>query len=568
MITQRTDDVRLAAIYEASAQLSKTLDLSEILDKVMEMTIELTGGERGFISLIGPDTGVAEIVASEKFDKSLVSKRTLDISRRLTDQVQITRIPVLTNNGSEDATTGTGLTGFKLRSMMAVPMQARSRVIGTAYVDNRYTNGIFEPNDLDTFVILANQAALAIDNARLFQRTDDALSRRVDELSVFQQIDHQLNQSLDLDIVLDLVVDWAVQLTRAIGGSLGLVKHHSDQIDDLNVLVRKGEHVNSNLATKLPIAEQVLDEGKTVIAMLESEGDDEEYRRLMVPIKKDGAVTGLIMLDSTVEQRFTQDDREVVERLADRAAVAIGNARLYDEVRAAKEAQSNFIRVVAHEIRNPMASINGHIGLMATESLGPITDLQKESLDVIKGDIKQMNLLLEDLSDLNRIEMGQLQLKPTDFDLNMIISEVMRSHRERITSKGQAITKLAPESPVIVHADRARTNQILSNLITNAHKYSPEGGRITIRLDHGSSRAHVSIIDNGIGISEAEQERIFTQFFRADNDFVQDQSGSGLGLSIVRVLVEAQGGSIKCQSVLGEGSIFTFTLPLTETVGV
>ena len=223
MITQRTDDVRLAAIYEASAQLSKTLDLSELLDKVMDMTIELTGAERGFISLINPDTGVAETVASEKFDKSIVSRRTMDVSRRLTDQVQITRIPVLTNNGSEDAPLGSGLSSFKLRSMMAVPLQARSRVIGTAYVDNRYTNGVFEPNDLDTLVIFANQAALAIDNARLFQQTDDALSRRVDELSVFQQIDHQLNQSLDLDIVLDLVVDWAVRLTRAVGGSLGLV---------------------------------------------------------------------------------------------------------------------------------------------------------------------------------------------------------------------------------------------------------------------------------------------------------------------------------------------------------
>jgi signal transduction histidine kinase len=150
------------------------------------------------------------------------------------------------------------------------------------------------------------------------------------------------------------------------------------------------------------------------------------------------------------------------------------------------------------------------------------------------------------------------------FDLCEALEDVISSLREAIDGRQQTLTlEVTPNFPQ-VYADRTRISQVLTNLISNAHKYTPDGGQITVRVAANGSHAQIEVIDTGIGISEEDQAKLFTQFFRSDDSAVREQTGWGLGLSIVKKMVEAQGGEIHCHSVLRQGSSFTFTIPLAE----
>ncbi len=557
---------RLAAIYEISSRLGTTLDLSKLLELVMDSVIDLTNAERGFVMLYNDQTAKLETVGARNFDRETIEKESAEISYSVVERAITTGEAVLTSNAQEDNRFSgfTSVVDYQLRSMMCAPLRARGRIIGATYVDNRFLSSVFSQEDLDLLVTFANQAAIAIENARLFTQTDQALQRRVEELSVFQQIDQQLNRSLDLDRVLNLALDWAINLTHAENGAIGLF-HQGDDID-LEMLARKGEQaeVDFTIETNHPILAQVMYGSDTSRSRHQSGVSHQTVTQLAVPIKGDNAVIGMILLDSPFENAFSDEDTKFVERLADRAAVAIENSRLYEAIQQAKQQQSDFVAVVTHELRSPMTTILGYSDLVLTEAVGPLNEQQKEVLDVVVNNTRQMQMLTQDLADINRIELDQLQLTLSDFAIQPLVQEVQNSMRERLEGKRQSLSLVIDDDLPKVHADRDRTVQILTNLLTNAHKYTPEGGQIGIRVRPESKRLAVDVIDNGIGIEKADQERLFAQFFRVESRAVREQKGWGLGLSIVKMLVEAQGGVITFKSEVGKGSVFTFTLPLAS----
>jgi signal transduction histidine kinase len=443
-------------------------------------------------------------------------------------------------------------------------------------VDNRLFAGVFSRTDLELLEAFTNQAAIAIDNARLFARTDQQLARRVEELTLFQEIDRELNRSLDLDRVLGLALDWAVQLTNARGGSVGLFR---DEVDVegkvwgqvLGVRAYLGESqakegkVDTSLSALHPIVAQILAEKQPVHT---KHATDEQAidgtataAQLVVPILREGIVSGLIALESSEVNAFTSDDIAFVMRLADRAAVAIENARLYQVIAAANKAKSDFISVVTHELRLPMTSIKGYTDLVRKEMVGPLTDQQKNFLDVVRRNIDRMSVLISDLSDINRVESGRMKFELGEFDLKEVIGDVVGSLEEVIAGKNQKITLQIPEKIPEIYADKNRVSQILTNLVSNAHKYSEAGDSIWVSVGLDKGFVKVGVLDNGLGISPENQAKLFTQFFRAEDEKVREQTGWGLGLSIVKMMVEAQGGEIGFESVYREGSLFWFTLP-------
>ena len=557
---------RLAALYEVSSRLAETLDLSILLDTVMDATIELTNAERGFIMLLDERTGDLETMAARNFEKSTIETMAAEISHSVVERSVATGEAVLTSNAQEDNRFADyqSVIGYQLRSIMCAPLRGRGRIIGAAYVDNRFLSSVFSQEDLELLVTFANQAALAIDNAQLFTQTDQALARRVEELSVFQQIDHQLNRQLDLKRVLELALDWAIRLTNATSGAIGLIEDMRSSLPLLNILTEHGEDA-TKIDTHHPILMQVIGTGNSATSRHESAEPNAPITQLIVPIKKEGAATGLILLKSPFVNAFSQEDVQFVERLADRAAVAIENSSLYEEVQAAKQAQSDFIAVVTHELRAPMTAILGYTDLVVKGAAGSLNDEQTELLGIVASNVDRMKLLVHDLSDLNRIEMGQLNLSLATCDIRAIIREVVMSLTDSLNSKGQRVTQVVPDDIPTIYADRTRTVQVLTNLVTNAHKYTGTDGTIGIRARIEDSTVAIDVIDNGIGISEEDQEKLFTQFFRAERNLVREQVGWGLGLSIVKMLVEAQGGTIRFRSQLNKGSIFTFTIPIAQT---
>lgn len=200
--------------------------------------------------------------------------------------------------------------------------------------------------------------------------------------------------------------------------------------------------------------------------------------------------------------------------------------------------------------------------ILLEEDLRRLSVEQLEFLDIIKNNADHLLMLINDLLDLSRIEAGAVDLQLAPLDLARLLQQVVTSLRPQVEAKAQQLIVDLPAVLPAMQGDADRVIQILTNLLSNAHKYTLPGGSITVatRLEHNQVRVDVS--DTGVGVSPGDQEKIFTRFFRSCNRSTQDVPGAGLGLAITRSLVEMQGGEINVTSTLGKGSTFTFTLPV------
>jgi signal transduction histidine kinase len=220
-----------------------------------------------------------------------------------------------------------------------------------------------------------------------------------------------------------------------------------------------------------------------------------------------------------------------------------------------------------------MTSIKGYAELLSAKAVGPITDMQASFLVTIRSNIERMKTIVEDLNDNAKIEAGRMRLDYKAVDVIEMVDDAIKSTKRQIEDKKQTISVSMPEVLPKVWADRTRVGQVLINLVSNAHKYTQEGGNIIVRAEQTNNTwdpegvsevVHIWVEDNGIGISPEDQKKIFQQFFRSEDDQARKSPGTGLGLNITRSLVEMQGGRIWFESEFRKGTIFHFTVPVSE----
>jgi signal transduction histidine kinase len=284
--------------------------------------------------------------------------------------------------------------------------------------------------------------------------------------------------------------------------------------------------------------------------------------RLVVPLTSAGKPFGLIAVERG--EAFTPGEVAFLARLSARSGVALQNARLYQAVQDANQAKSKFVSVVSHELRIPMTSIKGYADLLSKGMAGPVSDQQVEFLKTIQNNVERMSALVSDLSNISRIETGRLKLELKAFVIDSHLQETVNSLLPRIEEKGQTLEVYLAEDLPHVYADPNRFMQVMTNLISNASKYTPRGGWITVLAQRQDRFVRLEVRDTGLGISEEDQEKLFSQFFRSENPAVREEQGWGLGLNVTKLLVELQGGEIGVESTLGKGSTFWFTVPEAE----
>jgi signal transduction histidine kinase len=226
--------------------------------------------------------------------------------------------------------------------------------------------------------------------------------------------------------------------------------------------------------------------------------------------------------------------------------------------------KSEFVTLVSHELRTPLTSIAGYVELLLEEQGGTSAEAQREPLGIVKRNADRLLQLIDDLLDISRIEAGKVELKRARLDLVGLIREVANSLRPQIEAKEQRLTLDLGEGLPAVSGDADRVTQILTNLLSNAHKYTPPGGSVAITADGEEGLVRVNVQDTGVGLSADDQARLFTKFFRAQHHATAGVGGTGLGLAITRALVALHGGEITVTSALGHGSTFSFTLPATR----
>jgi signal transduction histidine kinase len=553
-----SEHARLLALYEVSRAIGSSLLLDEVLQQVMDSVIQLTGAERGFLLLFDEQSSERAVQVGRNYEGKNLSPQDVQVSRTVIKEVLQTGEGVVTTNALADDRfrAQESVVAYALRSVLCVPLRSRGRVIGVVYVDNRIRTALFDQRDREMLEAFAGQAAIAIENARLYTQTDSALALRVQELETLQQIDRQLNTRLDTQRVVELTLEWAQRGAQADAGWIAV------QVDrESPMIVAAGQGVGAALDPAAPGLASALSNGPAVHRQPGANGTGEQ---VVIPLLHAGqpiAVMGL----SRSAGAFEGESIAFLRRLAEHAAVAVENSRLYQAVQSANLAKSQFITIVSHEMKTPMTSIRGYADLVRRGMVGPVNDQQAEFLDIVLDNVDRMAALVSDLTDISRIETGRLKVNLAEVALPQYIQEVVTSLRPQIDAKQQTVDLALPTSLPALHTDPARLVQILTNLASNAVKYTPPGGRIEVsaRVHDGYLRVQVS--DSGIGLSPEDQAKLFTQFFRSDNPVVREQAGWGLGLSVTRSLVELLGGKIGVKSQLGQGSSFWFTLPVSHS---
>ncbi|RLD06172.1 MAG: hypothetical protein DRI56_08450 [Chloroflexota bacterium] len=545
----------LQAVYRIAQSLGTTLNLDEVLNHVMDAVIELTGAERGFLTLVDEDTGQLSLQVARNIARETLAHADMQVSRTVIQSVVEKGEGVVTTDAQSDPRFAgqESVIFYDLRSILCAPLKVRGKIIGVIYVDNRAKSGIFGRENLDLLSVFAAQAAVAIENARLYTQTDQALAARVKELETLSQIDHDLNAHLDFERVLGLVRNWA---TKSTDGLESWVFISGEDVDAL--MLADGPMDGATPSPALSDVASFLD--KPTPQTLSPQ--DKNITYLIAPLLHAGKTVGALAISR--EKDFSEVEIQFVQRLASRAATSIANNRLYQAVEQANRSKSQFLAIVTHELRIPLTSIKGYTDLILSGSAGAeVTDLQRQFLGVIRKNVNRMADLIADLADISRIERGILKLDVEDVSIIQCLQDTLDSLRHKIEERNQTLVVKKSDIPP-VEADPKRVVQILTNLISNAWKYTPDGGMITIAVFEQKDTVRIDIQDTGIGISPEDQTKLFSQFFRSENQAVRDQNGWGLGLNVTKQLVEMLAGEIGFTSQLGEGSTFWFTLPLTH----
>src|SRR5262249_29886221 len=295
------------------------------------------------------------------------------------------------------------------------------------------------------------------------------------------------------------------------------------------------------------------------------------YRAVVaVPLMREEHLIGALTMNRKTPGEVPRETIELLQTCATQSALAIKNARLFHEIddksrqlEAASRHKSEFLANMSHELRTPLNAIIGFSEVLTERMFGELNDKQEEYLQDIHASGQHLLSLINDILDLSKIEAGRMELELTDFDLPTPLDNALMLVRERAQRRTLRLSKEVDAGVGQIQGDERKIRQVVLNLLSNAIKFTPEGGRIELASVPKDGCVEVSVSDTGVGIAPEDQEKVFEEF-RQVGTADKKAEGTGLGLSLCRKFVELHGGKIWVKSQLGEGSTFTFTIPVHQ----
>lgn len=537
---------RTEFLLRALSEVSSSLDLNHALNRTLALLNEAIGAEQSTIMMLDYSDNKLYYRAgygyvSERYESGQTVG--FGVGEGLAGWVLQNKEPVLVPDLTEDPRWLSSITSGSLhRSAIAVPMiQAGSEILGVLLVYHRVPS-YFTQEHLNLAEAIASQVSVAINNARLYEliRTQ---AENMGMVARQQQIEASRRVAIlesvadgvvvtDTDNTIDFVNSSALQI-------LGLQRDDvlGRSIDDLAGLF--GE---SSAAWLQTIREWSLDP-----YAYEDSGAYAEQIEL-----DDGRIIMVHLAPVLLQNEF------------------IGTVSIIRDITYEVEVdrlKSEFVATVSHELRTPMTSIRGYVDLLMMGAAGALSENQEHFMEIIKENTVRLNVLVNDLLDVSQIEAGKVALNIQPLDLREMSAKLLSEMRQRseqeqkpIHFEMDAFSDLPP-----VAGDSERVRQILANLLENAFRYTPANGRVTVRLRPANDDyVQIDVVDTGIGIAPEEQPRVFERFYRGEHPFVLASAGTGLGLALVKQLVEMHKGEIWLKSVPGQGSTFSFTLPIFQ----
>jgi signal transduction histidine kinase/integral membrane sensor domain MASE1 len=627
----------LEAVRAISEEVTRELDLSRLLNLIIQRTAELVGAASGAVYLWEEPAHVLVPRAWSGFGDWIRDAR-IHPGEGITGTVAERREGLIVNDYPTSPFHSPFFTEHAdIRAVVAEPLLYQNRLVGVVTLNNGENGRPFTERDRETLTLFATQAAIAIENARLYASAE----KRRAQIEAVRAVTTEITRELDLTTLLRLIAERALELVGAGRNMIRLWDEKTQLLvarawtggdaDRAIVPLRLGEGVAGTAALRRegmivndfrnsPYAAPSLLQGTTHTAVLAE------------PLLYHDRLVGVINIAREAAQApFTEEDRHLLGLFAAQAAIAIENARLYEEVQrhagdlevrvqertrdleeavrqaeAASAAKSDFLANMSHELRTPLNSVIGFSELLQGLSFGPLSERQARFVTNIHTSGKHLLNIVTDILDLTKVEAEKLTLQYESFEVEPVLEEVVTLVREVAVKKSQALTvNIAPGLPPL-SADPMRFRQICFNLLSNAVKFTAPGGavRVTARqicdLKSGdsepqsqianpkseilpsppqsairnrqsaieSSWLELSVADTGMGIKPEDMPRLFQEFVQLEPAMTKHHEGTGLGLALAKRLVELHGGRIWATSPgEGQGSTFTVLLPFEGPVG-
>jgi signal transduction histidine kinase len=467
-----------------------------------------------------------------------------------------------------------------IRTTVGVPLMREGIPIGsiTAF---RTELRPFTDRQITLLQTFADQAVIAIENVRLFKELEArnaALTESLDQQTATSDILRVISGSFaDVQPVFDAIARNATRLSDAMfsgvvyfeGGRFHLVARDQvpPDVERLFPIEPRGL-IQEMLETRAPVSTEdiTVDPRSQYRHLAEAMG----YRSAaFVPMLREGVVIGAILVGRRSVRAFSNKHIALLQTFADQAVIAIENVRLFDEIQektrqleAANRHKDEFLASMSHELRTPLNAVIGFSEVLLERMFGELNDKQEEYLNDILASGRHLLSLINDILDLAKIEAGRMELELEDFEVAQAIDNAVVLVRERATRKGLVLETALGAGLGSVRGDQRKIKQVLLNLLSNAVKFTPEGGRVGVHAQRLDGAVEVSVTDTGIGIATEDQDAVFEEFRQVGTDYAKKHEGTGLGLTLSRKFVELHGGHITVKSRLGEGSTFTFTLPV------
>jgi signal transduction histidine kinase len=595
-VEERTRELRETLDQQtATAEILRVIsstptDIQPVFDAIVRSTLRLCGGkfcvayryDGEQVHMAAHHNMTAEALASihQRHPRPPTMETATGVS------ILEKRVVHVEDSQGGDAPAGSGeyarMLGY--RTMMAVPMLRDGHPIGSIAVARAEVRP-FTDQQIALVQTFADQAVIAIQNVRLFNELESrnaALTESLNQQTATADILRVISSSpTDVQPVLAAVAESAATvcgatdavILRAEEGRMRRVAHVGPvpvALTETRPLTRGSIAGRAILDCRTVHVDDVLD-ATTSREYPESPVAPGNLVRTMlaVPLVREGSAIGAIIIRRPDVRRFTDKQVALLQTFADQAVIAIENVRLFNEIQektrqleAANRHKDEFLASMSHELRTPLNAVIGFSEVLLERMFGEVNDKQEEYLNDILASGRHLLSLINDILDLAKIEAGRMELELEEFDVAQAIDNAVVLVRERATRKGLALATALGSALGAVRGDQRKVKQVLLNLLSNAVKFTPEGGRIEVRAERVDGVVEVSVSDTGIGIAPQDQEAVFEEFRQVGTDYSKKHEGTGLGLTLSRKFVELHGGHIAVKSRLGEGSTFTFTLPV------
>ena len=587
LITERKrSGQRLASLHEINTAITSTLDLPTILGLLLEKVDLCLPYPAGNIRLLNRDTGGLEPIACWKIDAEEWKRR--KSGGGLGKLIVENKAPLILRNIQTDPRTGDPEFFRKhgLVSYLGIPLIAKGEALGiiSFYTKEEYR---FSNEEVEFLSTLADQAAIAIYNSELYEqakkqtveleRANEDLKRREEIQKLLKELSQDIT-SMDIDSLLKKLTEKVRQVFRVDVSDVRILEGVDWKVMGVSGIdpalvpsIRRGtsnKHSRWIVENRKPLVipdttQDHLPSGET-IRTLGLRG------YLGVPLfSRDGEVIGVLRGLTYQPREFLQEDIDLLQQLANGAAIALENARLLEQTRKqalelgeANKAQADFAAMIAHDLRSPLTAVISGAAMLEDGLFGPVNEEQKKWLAKIQGNSRNLVDLVSNFLDLSKLEAGRIDLVKEETDLKGLIQASIDIYQILAREKKISLKSHADTQVERVKADPRRLEQVFANFLSNALKFTSESGTIEVGMSQeGASEVKVWVKDNGVGISADEIGGLFEKYRQTSSGKTSKQKGTGLGLVICKMIVEAHGGKIWVESEEGKGSTFTFTLP-------